>query len=257
MQRRLLAMTLLAAVLLPAQLFAEAKIEQIVVLPFIVSGGLDAKKGALLDELFLTELSQTVPAGVKVIGSSDVTAMLGQVEQQQLAGCDDTGCLVEIGQALGASHVIVSSLGKLGDRFVVNTKLISVADAAVLFRKALYLGETEGELLDAVRTVSQELAVSRGWGTAAAAAPSATADGGAGDLLLWTGVGLAGAGLLTMVGCGIGAVAFDAQAGDQEKDWADRQTAGWIGLGMLGGTALGLVVAGGGAALALLSMGEE
>ena len=44
-----------------------------------------------------------------------------------MLGCDDSSCLIEIGHALGASHIFSTSIGRIGGRIVVNGTLLDVA----------------------------------------------------------------------------------------------------------------------------------
>lgn len=251
------------------------EVRQIVALPFAVSGDLDAKQGRLLDDFFLAELTRFAPKGVKIMGSSDVEAMLGQIEKKQLMGCDDTSCFVEIGQALGASHIVTATLGTMGSKYLVNIKLLDVDKATVLFREsAVREGNAEAAVL-AVGEMARRLAASRGWtveptagaspavvrGAEAAAlvteaAQAEPVDERRGSPLLVPGVAAAAAGSLAAVGCGVGVVVLNARAGDTSLPRVDQRNAGLAGLGMIGGTALGgVVLAAGGAmvAVALLS----
>lgn len=245
-----------------------ASAPSIVVLPFTVGGGIEEKKAVLIDEVYLTELSRVVPPNIKILGAGDVVALLGQAQQQQLSGCTDTACLIEVGNALGTSYLMVSSLGKVGDQFVVNSKFIEVESASVLWREVLYLGATEGELLGGVRQLAASFARNRGWIDAqgertvarsslpAATAPAATpateptpaaplsatasapppiaADSGRGPgLWFWVGASTCAVGVLAAAGGAVGAVILDGSAADESSAWADRQTAGRLGVGLI------------------------
>lgn len=249
-----------------AQVAQAAPIGRIIVMPFSVSSGMDAKQGALLDEIYLTELSKVVPPSVKLTGASDVTAMLGQMEQKRLAGCDDTSCLVEIGNAIGASHILSSSVGKMGGRFVVSTKLLSVSDAQVLHRNAVYR-TSEEQLIEAVGDLAKALAASQGWAmTAATTARAETAAPAQGDgdrrdspaagpgLLLMGGAVAGGVGVLVAVGAGIAWLVLDGMAGDVQRSYGERKGLATAELvGMLG-TGLGALVGLGGGAMAAASL---
>jgi hypothetical protein len=49
--------------------------------------------------------------GFEVVSGRDVQAMLGFERARELAGCDDLACFAEIGGALGAQRILVSSVG--------------------------------------------------------------------------------------------------------------------------------------------------
>jgi len=211
-------------------------ITQVVVLPFAIDQSIDPKVGVLLDEVFLSELGGLKPAAIKLVGSSDVTAVIGLEQQRQLAGCTDASCLIEIGNALGASHVIAPTLGKIGDQYLVGAKLLATKDANVLFRKVLYTEASEKPMLLGVRQIAGELAVSQSWAgsdrIATTAAPSIGATSqpapeGPGALF-WTGAIMAGAGALAAVGLGATALALDQLVvGGSSTDWQLRQGMAW------------------------------
>lgn len=257
----------LAFWLVAATAAAQEQIEKIVVLPFNVASGVDEKKKALLNEVLLSELSTVVPSSIEVFGAADVEAMIGLVETRSTLGCDDTQCLVEIGQALGASHLIVPALGVLGGQFVINFKFINVKNARVLFRKVFYVDADERALLAGIQQMVQELAAAQGWiegvetsanfsQSAAAPAPRAAGQEGA-ALPLWGGAALAGAGVIGAVGFGFGTLYSYSEVTRDTISARDLRNAGWLGLGMSGGTALSVLAAAGGATLVALSLSGE
>ncbi|MFH1811082.1 MAG: hypothetical protein ABIJ09_20240 [Pseudomonadota bacterium] len=232
-----------------------ADVKQIVVLPFSVAEGIHEKTGTLLDEVVLTELDTVVPETIKVVGSSDVTALLGYEQKKMLVGCEETGCLVEIGNALGATHILVPGVGKLGSRYLISAKFLDVKTTEVLLRKVFYVDANEDALLKGVRQISQALAESQGWktkgtgsgttpvagattpGTPVPATPDKSASAGGEDsTMMWAGVGTAAVGVLMTVGFGIGAVVVDQTvvgnaAGDPNERTGAAGTAMLLGAG--------------------------
>ena len=92
----------------------------------------------------------------------------------------DSGArLLRILHELGATHLLVPSLGEFGDQFIVTTKFIDVSAAKVLHRKVYYVDNTEQALLEGVRKSVRELATSQGWATTEP--PGAGASGGGGS----------------------------------------------------------------------------
>jgi len=264
-----LVLTALAPLLLvhPAAGAATQPAFHVVVLPFSVAKGVDDKSGRLLDEVLLTELSNAAPKNVKVVGSSDVQAVLGFEQQKQLASCDQTACLVEIGNALGASHVLVSSLGMFGRQFIISSKFLDVRDASVLWRKVIYTAATEEALLEGVRQMVRDLVHGQGWDADAgpavvAGSPTAspTVSGAPGkglSPLLLVGGGVGAVGLLATLGFGVGALLFDGQVGAADASWDKRNQAGQLEAGMLIGAGLGAVALVGGGVAAGIGMVDE
>lgn len=240
---------------------ARAEVERIVVLPISAAKGIDEKTSQLLDEVLLAELSQIVPSSIEIFGASDAAAMIGAEQQRQLMGCDDTSCLVEIGAAMGASHLLASTLGQLGEQYVVSTKLINVHEAKVRFRKILYVKADEAALLQGVRDIVKEMGQEMSWSapiapetgsaTAPAEAAAASSASGGGGPLFWAGVaGTGGGAALAAVGGGLALTLDQMWVGDKSLWWEDRQPGiPWvIGLGATG-AAGGLVMLAGGALL--------
>jgi hypothetical protein len=67
--------------------------------------------------------------GVKAVGMQEINVMIGLEQQKQLIGCTEFSCMAEIGGALGVDQILLSSLGKLGDQYVYNLKLLDMRTA--------------------------------------------------------------------------------------------------------------------------------
>jgi len=92
---------------------------------------LQAEEGAsesiakLMSDILRTELYNT--GKFTVMNREDMDAILKEVAFQQSGACDETSCIVEMGQALGVGKMVAGSLGVIGDKYVLNVKLINVA----------------------------------------------------------------------------------------------------------------------------------
>jgi TolB-like protein len=118
--------------------------------------GTEAVKAELLSEVALTEASRV--AGLEVIGRSDIAAMVGFEKQKQMLGCaDDAGCLAEIGGALGVDYVLLGSLGRLGNLYRVDLKLVDARKARVLARTGDSVTGEEEKLVATVQKAVREL----------------------------------------------------------------------------------------------------
>ncbi len=71
----------------------------------------------------MTERVKTADPSFKVYAQSDIERVLGLERQQQLVGCTDETCLVELSDALGASYVIHGRVDRFGDRYLIVTAL--------------------------------------------------------------------------------------------------------------------------------------
>lgn len=103
-------------------------------------------EGSGIDPQLLPTLTEVLTAEIdalgayKVIAGRDVNAMVGFERTKEVAGCTDAQCLAEIGGALGVDRVVSSQIGKVGNTYVVNIKLINIRQS-----------ETEGRVYETVR----------------------------------------------------------------------------------------------------------
>ena len=106
----------------------------------------------LTDDLTL-EVRRRNP-GTLVIGMEDIQSML-EVHQQRLrAGCQDLGCLAEIGGALGADRLVNATLGRFGQTYLLVVQLVDVRGARVLREGSEKLkGKDEDALLEAISKI--------------------------------------------------------------------------------------------------------
>jgi hypothetical protein len=95
-----------------------------------VAGGVSADSASLLTDVVAKAITDVRPGGdrIQVITSSMMASVLGLERQKQLLGCkDDSSCLVEVGNALGADLLISASVGKLGNTYLLSLTLIDLA----------------------------------------------------------------------------------------------------------------------------------
>ena len=73
---------------------------------------------------------QLVVAGVSVLSSSGVAAVLGLERQKQLLGCDAaTNCIAEFANALGVDGLLLGNVGKFGAAFQLDVRVAAATDA--------------------------------------------------------------------------------------------------------------------------------
>jgi hypothetical protein len=113
-------------------------------------------EGPEVDPVALEGLASSLITGLdryQVVSHADVVAMVGQAEQAQLLGCDDETCLAEIGAAMGAPFLFTSSVGKVGDLYVVSAALVDNARARTLARQSISVSNPD-RIVDAMRAVT-------------------------------------------------------------------------------------------------------
>ncbi len=75
--------------------------------------------------LALVEAARGVP-GYRVLGADDVRTILEFQGTQQTLQCQEDGCLGEIGEAVKADFLLSSTVGAVGDTFVLSVRLLEV-----------------------------------------------------------------------------------------------------------------------------------
>lgn len=102
----------------------------IAVMEFSSKGGIEQAQMDALSDMLCNEIRGL--GDYKVIGRTDIHAMLTLEEQRQrLSTCDDQTCLAELGGALGVRWVVVGNVSRFGKTYLLNLKMIDVANVAV------------------------------------------------------------------------------------------------------------------------------
>ncbi|MBX7102199.1 MAG: hypothetical protein K1X89_31070 [Myxococcaceae bacterium] len=188
-----------------------------VAIPSLSYVNLTEKEGDAYVDAFAGQLAQA--CGAEVLTRTQLTQILGAERQRQLAGCEGgTNCLAEIGDAIGAGHIITGSLGKLGAVFTVSLKLVRSQSTQSLTSFSAR-AETESQLLDVLAEGARQFGRALGGEAAPAATLEAPRSVRYGPRL-WVPAGLT-------VGFGIaGAVALGINRGAvaslQNDTFADR-----------------------------------
>ncbi|MFC1609655.1 hypothetical protein ACFL6C_01730 [Myxococcota bacterium] len=128
--------------------------ESVAVLEFKTEG-LDPTITRNLNELFTSEAGK-IP-GYKVIGQSEIKDMVGFETQKQMLGCTDESCFSEIGGALGVSFIVSGSVGKVGETFVINVRLIDIMKTQTKNRVGETIAGRVELLTDMIRIVAWKL----------------------------------------------------------------------------------------------------
>ena len=188
--------------------------------------------------------------GLTVVTSREIAAIIGMERQKQLLGCDEgNSCLAELANALGADAIVLGDLGRFGNTFQANVKVLSASNGQVL---AMGSQRVDGEVkvLDALaqlgRALSRAVFEESGRARTALARPS---------LRSWAWVPLVSGGLLAGGGAmlfglaradhaaltGMGEPLSDAAAIALRDGGFAKQTAGVVGMAVgVAGLGLGL-----------------
>ncbi len=116
--------------------------------------GVKASMAEVLSDILLSRLTESGRFS-SIIAGEDLRDMISVEEQKQALGCDDDSCMTALGGALGVPLMAVPSIGRIGDQFILNLKVIAVEDAKVLLRKNVTVRK-EVDLPRAVLTLSED-----------------------------------------------------------------------------------------------------
>jgi len=126
--RRFTSLLLALLIGFPATVHSASKV-RIAVMDFTAKGGIEQSQLDVLTDVVANEIRST--RLYDVLSKADIQSMLSLEEQKQLAGCDEASCLAEIGGALGVEYLVTGNVGKFGDVFAVNLKLLNTRKARV------------------------------------------------------------------------------------------------------------------------------
>jgi TolB-like protein len=95
--------------------------------------------------------------GLSLISRDEIRSMLSFEQDRQALGCSDESCLAEIGGALGVEYIVTGNVGKLGEAYILNLKLINIRDAKTENRVAESFQGDETQLIGAARFAVRKL----------------------------------------------------------------------------------------------------
>ncbi len=151
---------LLLALIYSLSIFAKVKTEdvkkiKISVMDLKAENGIDKGVVTLLYELILTEFQNY--SNLSVISKTDISSMVQYETEKELAGCDDSSCMAEIGGALGVDKVVIGHVGKLGSSYVVTLKLMNIKNATVENRVSETIPANEDKLIPLIKFLANKL----------------------------------------------------------------------------------------------------
>ena len=163
--------------------------------------GVDSNAGQIVSEQVRALIG--ADGSFTLVSPEEMDALDDELARQLSGGCAESSCITQIGGALGAQFLISGSLGKMGETYVLNLKLIDIETASAK-RTAKPVMKPS---LDEIAT-STELAVNQLLGKKAVAvlppgagqAPPTTTQTSKASGVTWPTVGLVG---VVIVGAGV------------------------------------------------------
>jgi len=119
-------------------------------------GDVEPATVALFSEALAGELRKR--AGLSVMAESDIAALLGMEKTKTMLGCTDSGCIAEVGGALGVDRIVHGSIGRVGTSLLVNLSSLDPRKASHAASVSERLkGATDEGFLDALPRIVDEL----------------------------------------------------------------------------------------------------
>ena len=119
--------------------------------------GISEDEAATLTDVFRTRLMKTEK--YQVMERGQMEAILKEQAFQQSGVCTDQECIVEMGQILGIEQIIAGSLGKVGNAYSINVRIISVETGKIVNSCShSYTGPIENLLTSEIAVVVNRLA---------------------------------------------------------------------------------------------------
>lgn len=72
---------------------------------------------------------QLVLAGLEVLSSNQVAAVIGLERQKQLLGCNETNCVAELAGALGVDGLVLGNIARFGEKLQLDVRVAAASDA--------------------------------------------------------------------------------------------------------------------------------
>jgi hypothetical protein len=210
----------------------------ITVLDFSTDGVSESEMKSIIS-LLSSALFQT--QAFTVIDVSERERLLQELEFS-LSECTDESCLLEVGRMLSAEGIVVGNLGKVGNRYILSTKLLETETAKTLNTADGFYDDLDA-LVDDIYALANKLAAVESEGpavagqaagqdtsTAAADQPRPRPESASGNYFTVT----SGAGVTIVVGAvsdamGLGVPGMVSFSYNLDRDW------GILGLGVLTG----------------------
>ena len=140
--------------ILPLAFIATAFSQQSVAVLDFAANGLPQYEVETLVERLRSELPNT--GAVRLVDRKMLENILKEQGLQQ-SGCTTDECSAQIGELLGAQFMISGSIGKLGNSFTVDMKMVSVTTGAAERAKSLTFEGTTGGLLIEMQILAWEI----------------------------------------------------------------------------------------------------
>lgn len=117
----------------------------VAVLNFVNAGGVDNNEISILTDRFNSALFNTNV--YKILEREKMDALLKEQDFKMSDNCNSTECAVQVGQLLGVEIMVAGKIGKIGQTYTIDARMIDVATGELLKTSSEnYKGEKDGLL---------------------------------------------------------------------------------------------------------------
>ena len=113
-----------------------------------------ANTADMVSDILRTELLNT--GLFRVLERGEMDAILKE-QSFQHSGCTETACAVKIGKLLSANKMLVGTVGKIGEKFIISGRIVDVEKGELEFSDNVQV-YSEGALVDAAKELAGRLA---------------------------------------------------------------------------------------------------
>ncbi|MDO9391392.1 MAG: PEGA domain-containing protein [bacterium] len=158
---------ILFCLLMSGSAFAAGKKTTISVMDLNTTSGLAPKEMALLTDKLLNSLVEY--RVFEVVERSKRDEILKEQGFQMTGACDQTSCLVEAGQLLGAQKMIGGTIGKLGNVYAIELRMLDIQTGGI----DLSFSRNYGKIADLLSAMKEAAEIFSSWkpGTGLSAKP--------------------------------------------------------------------------------------
>jgi hypothetical protein len=143
-------------VILTSHIFAQQSSRLTIAVNDLKGTGLDPSTVVIISDRLRSELVNT--GAFRVIERAEMESILKEQGFQQSGACDESSCLVEVGQLLGVKRMVAGSVGMVGSFWTISLRILSVETGEILYTvDEDYEGDVKGVISEATGRAAAKL----------------------------------------------------------------------------------------------------